>query len=73
MDLLTVVFVLVVIGVLLYLVNKYGTMIDPKMKRIINWVVIIAVILWLCNIFGVFGLLHLHTIKIGHAATSLLT
>jgi hypothetical protein len=44
--------VLAVIGVLLYLVNRYVPM-DAKIKTIINWVVVAAVILWLLNVFGI--------------------
>lgn len=47
---------LIVIGVLLYLVNTYVPM-DAKIKRILNIVVVICVVLWLLNVFGVFGYL----------------
>ena len=50
MSLLTLVVVLIVIGVLLGLMNKYIDM-DGKIKNIINVVVIIAVVLWLLGIF----------------------
>ena len=51
MGLIQLVVVLIVIGVLLYLFNTYVTMIDAKMKQIINAVVIIAVVLWLLFLF----------------------
>ena len=47
---------LIVIGVLLYLVNAYVPM-DPKIKTILNAVVIICVVLWLLNVFGAFAYL----------------
>jgi hypothetical protein len=47
---------LIVIGLLLWLVNTYIPM-DAKIKQILNVVVIICVVLWLLNVFGVFGYL----------------
>lgn len=43
---------LIVVGVLLYLVNTVIPM-DPKIKTILNVVVVLAVCLWLLNAFGV--------------------
>jgi hypothetical protein len=54
MDLLQVVIVLIVVGVLLWLVNNYLPM-DGKIKSILNGVVVIAVVLWLLQAFGVLG------------------
>jgi hypothetical protein len=55
MPLINLVIVLIVVGVLLYLANTYLPM-DPKIKQIMNAVVVIAVILWLLGIFiGGFG------------------
>ena len=54
MSLLSVVFTLIVVGVLLWLVNNYIPM-DGKIKQILNIVVVIAVILWLLYGFGVLG------------------
>jgi hypothetical protein len=51
MALLHIVIVLVVIGVLLSLVNNYIPM-DGKIKSILNGVVVIAVVLWLLQVFG---------------------
>lgn len=53
MPLLQVVVILMVVGVLLWLIGKYIPM-QPTMKKILNAVVIIAVVLWLLNIFGLF-------------------
>lgn len=50
MSLISVVFVLIAIGVLLWLANTYIPM-DPKIKQIMNVVVVIAVVLWLLGIF----------------------
>ena len=50
MSLINLVLILIVIGVLLYLVNNYIPM-DGKVKQIINVVVLIAVVVWLVQIF----------------------
>jgi hypothetical protein len=54
MDLLHIIIVLVVVGVLLWLVNNYIPM-DGKIKSILNGVVVIAVVLWLLQAFGLLG------------------
>lgn len=53
MPLLQVVVILMVVGVLLWLIDKYIPM-QATMKKILNAVVVIAVVLWLLNIFGLF-------------------
>jgi uncharacterized protein YhhL (DUF1145 family) len=45
--------ILVIIGVGLYLVNTYVPMAKP-IKTIINVVVVLLVILWLCELFDLF-------------------
>ena len=52
--LISVVVTLIVVGVLLWLVNSYIPM-DGKIKQILNVVVIICVVIWLLNVFGVIG------------------
>lgn len=47
-----IVITLIVVGVLLWLVNKFIPM-DSNIKQILNVVVLIAVVLWLLNVFGV--------------------
>lgn len=61
MSLVTLVVVLIVVGVLLWLVNTYIPM-DSKIKSILNAVVVIAVVIWLLQAFGVLG--SLNTIRI---------
>jgi hypothetical protein len=51
MDPISIIVGLIVIGILLWLVNTYIPM-DPKIKQILNIVVIIVVILWLFSAFG---------------------
>lgn len=52
MSLISVVIVLIIVGVLLWLANTYIPM-DNKIKTILNIVVVIAVVLWLLQGFGV--------------------
>lgn len=54
MPLLTAVFTLIVVGVLLWLVNTYIPM-AASIKKILNILVVVAVILWLLYGFGVIG------------------
>jgi hypothetical protein len=51
MPLLTIVLVLIVVGVLLWLINTYIPM-QGTIKSILNAVVVIAVVIWLLQIFG---------------------
>jgi hypothetical protein len=53
---LSFIVLLIVIGVLLWLVNTYIPMAD-SIKKIINIVVIIGVVLMVLQFFGVFGML----------------
>jgi hypothetical protein len=54
MPLLTVVLTLLVIGVLLWLFETYIPL-DAMVKRIIQIVVIIAIVVWLLQISGLLG------------------
>ena len=62
MPLLQVVIALIVVGVLLWLVNRFIPM-AGSIKSILNAVVVIAVVLWLLNVFGL--LQSLSNIHIG--------
>ncbi len=53
MPLLQMVEVLVVVGVLLWLVNRFIPM-QGSIKSILNGVVVIAVVLWILNVTGLF-------------------
>ena len=53
MPLIQLVEVLIVVGVLLWLVNRFIPM-QATMKSILNGVVVIAVVLWLMNVVGLF-------------------
>lgn len=52
MSLISLVITLIVIGVLLWLVNAYIPM-DGKIKKILNVVVVICVVVWLLFAFGI--------------------
>jgi hypothetical protein len=54
MPLLTVLIVLIVAGVILWFVNTYIPM-QRTIKGILNAVVLIIVVIWLLNVFGVLG------------------
>jgi hypothetical protein len=62
MPLLTIVIVLIVVGVLLWLINNYIPM-DGKIKSILNAVVVIVVVIWLLQAFGLLG--SLSGIRVG--------
>ena len=62
MPLIHVVLVLIVVGVLLWLVNSYIPM-AGSIKSILNAVVVIVVVVWLLNVFGLIG--ELSTIRVG--------
>jgi hypothetical protein len=52
MPLVNVVLLLIVVGVILWLINRYIPM-AGSIKSILNAVVVIAVIVWLLNVFGI--------------------
>jgi hypothetical protein len=54
MTLIGLIITLAVVGVLLYLLNTLLPM-DPKIKTIINVIVVVAVCLWLLEAFGLLG------------------
>lgn len=54
MTLLSLIITLVLVGVILWAVNAYIPM-DSKIKQILNIAVVIFVVIWLLNAFGIFG------------------
>jgi type IV secretory pathway TrbL component len=52
MSLISLAVTLIVIGVLLWLVNTYIPM-DGKIKKILNVVVVVCVVMWLLFAFGI--------------------
>ena len=57
MDLVQFELVIIVVGVLLWLVNTYIPM-DTQIKRILNIVVVVALIIWILKVFGLLGFLR---------------
>jgi hypothetical protein len=53
MPLIQLLETLIVVGVLLWLVNRFIPM-QGSIKSILNGLVVIVVVLWLLNIFGLF-------------------
>lgn len=56
MSLITVLLVLIAVGVILWLVNTYIPM-DANIKKIINIIAIILVVIWLLEALGIIPLL----------------
>lgn len=54
MPLMNLIITLAVVGLLLWLINSYIPM-EATIKKILNVVVIIAVVIWLLSAFGVIG------------------
>ena len=63
MPLVNVVLVLIVAGVLMWLVNRYIPM-QGTIKGILNAVVVIVVVIWLLNVFGLMGTIN--QFRVGH-------
>jgi hypothetical protein len=54
MSLVSIIVTLIIVGLLLWLVNNYIPM-DGKIKNILNIVVVILVVIWLLQGFGLLG------------------
>jgi hypothetical protein len=54
MPLINIIFILVVLGVILWAINTYIPMAKP-VKTILNVVVVVVLSLWLLQMFGVIG------------------
>lgn len=54
MPILIITLILIVVGLILYIFNKYLP-IDPQIKKIINVLILIVVIVWLLKVFGVWA------------------
>ena len=57
MPLLTIVTVLIVVGVLLWLINRFIPM-QGTIKSILNAVVVIVVVVWLLRVFGLLSMIN---------------
>jgi hypothetical protein len=63
MPLVNVVIALVVVGLLLWLINRFIPM-QSQIKGILNGVVVICVVIWLVKVFGLLG--HISHYRVGH-------
>jgi hypothetical protein len=62
MSIIGILLIIIVVGVLLWLVNTYIPM-DATIKRILNVVAIVLLVLWLLSLFfdlGSLGTIHSH-------------
>jgi len=65
MPILTLVIVLVVVGVGLWLINNFIPM-QSQIKGLLNLVIVVAVIIWLLEVFGVLPpLSHFSHMRVG--------
>ena len=62
MSLITIVLVLIVVGVILWLINTYIPM-QGTIKSLLNAVVVIVLVIWLLQAFGVLG--ELGRVRVG--------
>jgi hypothetical protein len=63
MPLIDVIITLIVVGILLWLINTYIPM-DGKIKQILNVVVVICVVIWLLDVFGIIHSGAVHDIRV---------
>lgn len=56
MNLLNIIIILVVVGLVLWVVNTYVPM-DDKIKKILNIVAVIFVVIWLLKVVGAWAYL----------------
>ena len=64
MPLVNVIVAIVVVGLLLWLVNRYIPM-QSQIKGILNGVVVIVLVLWLMRLCGLFD--YLSQFRVGHS------
>jgi hypothetical protein len=62
MPLSTVLITIVAAGVLLWLVNRFIPM-QGQIKSILNGLVVLVLVLWIANLYGLFQ--HLHQFRVG--------
>jgi hypothetical protein len=62
MSLLSIIITLVVVGVILWAINSFIPM-EGRVKNILNAVVILVLVLWLLQAFGILG--SLGNVRVG--------
>jgi hypothetical protein len=68
MSLLSIIITIVVVGLLLWAINSFIPM-EGRVKNILNGVVIIVLILWLLQAFGILG--SLGNVRVGTAPATI--
>ncbi len=63
MPLTTVIITIVAVGVVLWLVNRFIPM-QSQVKSILNALVVIVLVIWIGNLYGLFD--HLRQFRVGH-------
>jgi ABC-type glucose/galactose transport system permease subunit len=63
MPLTTVILAVVAVGVVLWLINRFIPM-QGQIKSILNGLVVIVLVLWIGNLYGLFD--HLRQFRVGH-------
>jgi ABC-type glucose/galactose transport system permease subunit len=63
MPLTTVIITIVAVGIVLWLVNRFIPM-QSQIKSILNGLVVIVLVIWIGNLFGIFD--HLRQFRVGH-------
>lgn len=64
MSIISLLLTLIVVGVLLWMVNNYVPM-DGKIKKILNVVVVVCVVIWLLYAFGILSSTDLQVPRFG--------
>ena len=62
MPLTTVVITIIAVGLLLWIVNRFIPM-QGQVNSILNGLVVVVLVLWIANLYGVFN--HLHQFRVG--------
>ena len=62
MSLISVIIIIVLIGVIMWAVNKYIPM-APNIKTLLNIAVVVILVIWLLSLFGVLS--DLNAIRVG--------
>ena len=63
MPLTTVLITIVAAGLLLWVVNRFIPM-QSQVKSILNGLVVLVLVLWIANLYGLFQ--NLHQFRVGH-------
>jgi len=57
MDIVSIAITIIIVGVLLWAANNYIPM-EEKIKQLLNIVVVVFLVIWLLQTFGILGSIH---------------